>query len=148
MKKVRILIVEDQRIVAEDIKRTLLDMGYDVTSIESSGEDAVNAAQKDNPDLVLMDILLNGEINGIEATDRIHTRSEIPIVYLTAYADEETLQQVMVTNPFGYLIKPFEDKELRTTIAVALYKSRMEKKIRHLNTVLCNIHKVHRILTR
>ena len=148
MKKTRVLIVEDQRIVAEDIKRTLLDMEYDVTSIESSGEDAVNAAQKDNPDLVLMDILLNGEINGIEAADRIRTRSEIPIVYLTAYADEETLQQVKTTEPFGYIIKPFENKELRTTIEVALYKSRMEKKIRHLNTVLSNIHKVHRILTR
>lgn len=126
MAKARVMIVEDDRIVAEDIKISLEESGYDVVSIESFGTDAVAEAQHSNPDLVLMDIVLKGEMDGIEAADKIGSQYKIPVIYLTSHADERTLQRAKETAPFGYLIKPFGNRELDTTIEMALYRHKME----------------------
>ncbi|MFQ5975368.1 MAG: PAS domain S-box protein [Candidatus Hydrothermarchaeales archaeon] len=143
MAKTQILVVEDERIVAEDIKRTLQNLGYVVPSVVSSGKEALKKAEEYNPDLVLMDIVLQGKINGIDAASQIRSRFNIPVVYLTAYADEKTLERARITEPFGYIIKPFEDRELRATIEMALYKHRIEKRLKEseewLSTTLRSI---------
>jgi signal transduction histidine kinase len=126
----KILIVEDEVIIAEDIADTLRSFGYAVVGVVSSGKRAIEKAGTLQPDLVLMDIMLPGEIDGIDAAESIRNRFRIPVVYLTAYADETTLQRAALTEPFGYLVKPFEDKELRTTIEIALRRHQAEEKIR------------------
>ncbi len=126
MGKNRILIVEDERIIAEDIKRTLLNFGYNVLGIFSSGEIAIEEVGKLRPDLVLMDIMLEGKMTGIEAAARIKENFNIPIIYLTAYANENTLQSAKITEPFGYIIKPFEERELHATIEMAFYRYKIE----------------------
>ena len=115
-----ILIVEDESIVAWDIQETLENLGYQVLSRVSSGEEAIQLSETNHPDLVLMDIRLDGEMNGIQAAQEIYTHLGIPIIYLTAHADEQTLGEATTTNPFGYLVKPFRSQELHTTIQVAL----------------------------
>lgn len=130
MVRAQILIVEDERIVAEDIRSNLRKMGYAVSAIVSSGEEAVSAAEELRPDLVLMDIVLEGKMNGIEAAGQIRSRFNIPVVYLTAHADDKILERAKMTEPFGYIIKPFEDRELRSAIKIALYKHRMEEALR------------------
>ncbi|MBN2380740.1 PAS domain S-box protein [candidate division WOR-3 bacterium] len=130
MAKAKILIVEDERIVAGDIQSRVISLGYEVAGIVASGEEAVALADKTRPDLVLMDIMLKGGINGIQAAEQIITFFDIPVVYLTAYADEDTLQRVKLSGPFGYIVKPFEQRVLHTTIEIALYKHKMEQDIR------------------
>ena len=125
MKKKQILIVEDERIVADDIKMSLQRLGYDVSGMTFSGEGAVKKAEETHPDLVLMDIVLEGEMDGVEAASAIRSRFDIPVVYLTAYSDKKTLERAKVTEPFGYILKPFKDKDLYTTIEMALYKHKM-----------------------
>ncbi|MEW6137541.1 MAG: response regulator [Thermodesulfobacteriota bacterium] len=125
-----ILIVEDEIVVAMEIEEKLRSQGYDVTSLCSSGEEAAVLVNRRCPDLVLMDIKLDGNIDGIEAAELIRRDHDIPIVYLTAYADEATLERAKRTEPFGYLVKPFSGAELRTTIEVALYKHQQEIKTR------------------
>ncbi len=124
----RIMIVEDEVVIAMELQRNLNNLGYAVTGIVSSGEQAVESAGTARPDLVLMDIKLAGEMDGIEAAKRIHDRYNIPIVYLTAHTDEKTLQRAKLAQPFGYLVKPFSEVELRTTIEVSLYKHLQERK--------------------
>ncbi|MCK4312778.1 MAG: response regulator, partial [Candidatus Cloacimonetes bacterium] len=119
----RILIVEDERIVAEDIKRTLVNYNYEVCSILSYGEEAVIEVKELLPDLILMDIMLDGEMDGIEAAKKIYKEFGIPVIFLTAYANEKILKKAAQSTPFGYLIKPFEDRDLRASIEMALYKS-------------------------
>jgi len=128
----RILIVEDEKIVSEDIKDSLKNLGYDVAAVASSADEAMEKAAETRPDLVLIDIMLKGEMNGIGAAEQIRTRFDIPVVYLTAYADEKTLSRAKLTEPYGYILKPFEERELHTTIEIALYKHRMEKERAHL----------------
>jgi PAS domain S-box-containing protein len=139
----RILIVEDESIVALDIKSRLLGLGYTVLGVASSGEQAVRKAAEASPDLVLMDIKLKGQMDGIETAEQIHACLNVPIIYLTAFADEATLQRAKVTEPYGYMLKPFEERELHTTVEMALYKSRMERKLqeseRWLATTLASI---------
>jgi len=118
----RVLVVEDQRLVAADLEDTLKRLAYDVVGNVASGEDAISTAIKVRPDLALMDIRLRGEMDGIQAATAIRERMDIPIVYLTAYADEETVRRAMVTGPFGYLLKPFNERELRAAIDIAIYK--------------------------
>ena len=130
MVKAKIMIVEDDRIVADDIQESLKKLGYTVSAIISLGEEAVKRAKEDNPDLVLMDIVLSGDMNGTEAADLIRSQFNIPIVYLTAYADEQMMERAKITEPYGYIIKPFEDRELKITIEIALYKHKMEKKLK------------------
>ncbi len=128
MKK-RILIVEDEVIIARDVENKLKGLGYDTLPIISSGEEAIAMAGECSPDLILMDIVLNGDMDGIEATDCISKRFDIPVVYLTAYADDKTLERAKVTDPFGYMIKPFSEKELHSAVEMAIYKHKSTEKL-------------------
>jgi PAS domain S-box-containing protein len=143
MSQVRILVVEDESVVAKDIQWSLKSLGYTICGWASSGEEALEKVEALKPDLVLMDIVLKGGVDGVEAAEHIRTNFDIPVVYLTAYADEHTLQRAKVTEPFGYILKPFEERELHTTIEVALYKHKTERRIKQsqywLSTTLKSI---------
>ena len=143
MAEAQILVVEDERIIAEHIVQSLQSLGYGVSAVASSGEEAIRKAEENSPDLVLMDIVLTGEINGIESADQIWSRFNIPVIYLTAYADEKTVERAKITGAFGYIIKPFDDRELHTSIEMALYKHKMENKLKEreewLSTTLASI---------
>jgi len=127
--KTKILIVEDESIVAKDFPQRLRSLGYDVLSIASTGESAINQIEKNRPDIVLMDIKLKSGMDGIETAEHIHNRLDIPVVYLTAYADDRTLERAKITEPFGYIIKPVEDTELKSAIELALYRHTAEVKL-------------------
>ena len=122
----KVLIVEDEVIVAMSLERTLSSFGYDVVGLSTTPEDAVRIAGELKPDLVLMDINLHGEIDGIDAAEKISQISDIPVVYLTSYTNESTLRRAIGTNPYGYLTKPVRPKELYTTIETVLNKHRAE----------------------
>ncbi|MEO5359225.1 MAG: diguanylate cyclase [Nitrospirota bacterium] len=128
----RIMIVEDEGISSAYIQAALEQLGYTVTSAVFTSEEAVINAEQDRPDLVLMDIQIQGAMDGIETASEIQTRFNIPIVYLTAHSDEATLERAKLSEPFGYVIKPFEDKDLKTNIEIALYKHKMESKLKEL----------------
>ena len=128
----KVLIVEDERILAIGMKRKLENAGYTVTGTASSGEEAIENVKKTSPDLVLMDIVLKGDMDGIEAAQQIINLYNIPIIYLTAYADEEILERAMITEPYGYLLKPFNLNELKANIKMALYKHKSEIKRKEL----------------
>jgi diguanylate cyclase (GGDEF)-like protein/PAS domain S-box-containing protein len=125
-----IMVVEDEGITAMSIQSSLEEMGYEVTSVAVSGEEAIQKAGEDKPDLVLMDIELGSDINGIQAAGTIHSRFNIPIVYLTAHTDDKILKDAKITEPFGYIIKPFDDRELSIAVEIALYKHKMEERLR------------------
>lgn len=139
----RIVVVEDDNIIQMEIQGRLEDLGYQVVGSAATGPEAVERAEMLLPDLILMDIRLRGEMDGIEAAQSIRTHLDIPIIYLTAYADPATLQRAKIAEPYGYLIKPFEERELHSAIEVALYKHRMECRLREseqwLSTVLTSI---------
>lgn len=126
----RILIVEDDRIVARDIQHQLSRMGHVVVGMSANGEEAVRLAGSQQPDLVLMDIRLEGDMDGIEAARRIRDAQRIPVVFLTAYANDEVVQRASLTEPFGYLLKPFEEPQMRTVIQMALYKHASDARLR------------------
>ncbi len=128
--KVKILIVEDESIVAIDLKKTLENWGYEVSDIVRSGEIAVRTAVATKPDLILMDIMLEGEMTGIEAARKIRDQQDIPVIYLTAYANQSTLSQAKLTQPVGYILKPFDEKNLVSTIEMAIYKHRIDLKLK------------------
>jgi PAS domain S-box-containing protein len=128
--KAKILIVEDERIPAEEIKSNLEYLGYTITSIVSSGEDAVREAEESRPDLILMDIKLKGEMDGIEAAKRIRASADIPIIYITALSDRQTIERTKVTEPLGFVHKPVEEKELNTSIEMALLRHKMERRLK------------------
>lgn len=130
MKKGTIFVVEDEVIIADDIKSYLQKFGYKVPSIATSGEEALKRVRDVRPDLVLMDIVLRGEMDGIETAERIRSEFDVPVVYLTAFADDQTLERAKITEPFGYIIKPFEERDLYKTIEMALYKHKMERKLK------------------
>jgi PAS domain S-box-containing protein len=123
----RVLVVEDQRLIAADIENTLKKLGYVVVDNVSSGESAISKSDQLRPELVLMDVRLAGELDGIQTAEIIRDRFHVPVVYLTAYADEETILRAKKTTPFGYLVKPFNERELRATIEIALYTHQMER---------------------
>jgi two-component system cell cycle sensor histidine kinase/response regulator CckA len=128
--KAKILIVEDESIIASVISAALKKFDYQVADILNSGEAAVAAALRKKPDLILMDIRLHGEVDGIAAAERIQEKMDIPIIYLTAYADEPTLERAKKTRPYGYIPKPFQEIELKTTIEMALYKHGFEMQLK------------------
>lgn len=130
MTPARILILEDDRVVARDIQKQLTRIGHEVLGMAVRGEDAVNLALEMRPDLVLMDIRLGGEIDGVEAANQIKMKCQSPVIFLTAYSDDDTLRRASQAEPFGYLLKPFEDSQLRTVIEMALYKHAAEQKLR------------------
>jgi len=127
--KKQILIVEDERIIAKDIQVKLEYLGFSVTDIVGSGEEAIEISASKKPDLILMDINLEGEIDGIEAAAIIHKSNIIPVIYLTSYSDDATLQRAKITNPLGYINKPFNEKELHTSIELAFYKYDIDLKL-------------------
>lgn len=124
----KILVVEDEKILAMGLKRKLEIMGYTVIGTASSGQEAIEVAGKGLPDLVLMDIVLKGDLDGIDAAQQIINLYNIPVIYVTAYADEKILERAMVTEPYGYLIKPFKETELKANIKMALYRHSAESK--------------------
>ncbi|MDD4136569.1 MAG: response regulator [Methanoregula sp.] len=124
-----LLIVEDEAIVANDIKDTLIGQGYTVVGTAKTGKTALEKVSETNPDIVLMDIHLAGAMDGIEAAGAIHAKHGIPVIFLTAYADTALLQRAKVTEPYGYILKPYDERELYSVIEMALYKHRMEKRL-------------------
>lgn len=128
MDKIKILVVEDQAIVALNIKNRLKNLGYAVPSAVVSGKEAIREAELTNADLVLMDIMLKGDIDGIEAAQIIKSRFGIPIIYLTACTDFETLERAKLTDPEGYISKPFKEEDLCKNIETILLKSQSKKK--------------------
>lgn len=130
MQKAKIMVVEDNKIISLEIRQRLESMGYEVSSVAYTGEDAVTKATESYPDLVLMDIKLGGKMDGIEAAEKIRFLLDIPVVYLTAYSDDATLERAKVTEPFGYIVKPLEERELHSTIEISLYKHKIEKKLK------------------
>ena len=126
MNDVRILLVEDEAIVSMDLRHKLESLGYTVPTEINSGEAAVDAVSRLRPDLVLMDIRLSDEMDGIDAAAQIRGRFDVPVVYLTAYADEATLERAKLTEPFGYLLKPVDPKDLQTAVEIAIFKHQIE----------------------
>ncbi|QWR77262.1 response regulator [Candidatus Magnetomonas plexicatena] len=133
---IRVVVVEDEIIVARDIEMKLKKLGYNVLDIAASGEEAIQKAGDLLPDLMLMDITLEGDMDGIEAAGQIDALYNIPIVYLTAHTDLDTLSRARTTEPYGYIIKPFAIRDLLVTISMALYKHRMEARNKVINTIL------------
>ncbi len=130
MRDVKILIVEDEGIEALNLQRRLASVGYPSPEMVLSGEEAVEKASELRPDIVLMDIMLHGDIDGVMAAEQIRARYDIPVIYLTAYADDDTLRRAKITEPYGYIVKPFRERELHISIDMALYKHAMEKSTR------------------
>jgi len=133
MSKADIFIVEDEHIMVELLQGILCPLGYRIVAVSSSGEDAIQRVAETLPNLVLMDIHLQGELDGIETAERILEHSDIPIVYLTAHANPQALERAKITAPFGFVLKPLREKELHMAIEIALYRHDMEKKFRALN---------------
>jgi CRP-like cAMP-binding protein/CheY-like chemotaxis protein len=127
-KRARVLVVEDESIVALDIQECLGQLGYEVVQVLAAGEEVLQSIQTYEPDVILMDIVLKGSLDGIETAAMIRDRFQIPVIYLTGYADEPTLQRAKITDPFGYILKPYEPFELRTAIELALYRCRAEER--------------------
>lgn len=122
----KILVVDDERIVAQDITECLISFGCDVVGTALSGDEAIELAARERPDLILMDIVIQGEMDGIEAAKIIRDRYNIPCVFLTAYSDASVLSRAKACEPAGYIVKPFEEAGLRSTVEIALYKVDME----------------------
>jgi len=130
MEKVRILIVEDEAIIAMEIENQLQSLGYEVTSIVDTGEKAISKAEADKPDLILMDIRIKGEMDGIDAAEEIRNRFGIPVIFSTAYLDQERIERAKITMPFGYVLKPIQERDLKVTLEMALYVSKVDKERR------------------
>ena len=127
MPETKILIVEDEKILAMGLKKKLEKLGYHITDLTSSGAEAIESVKKIQPDLVLMDIVLKGAMDGIETAEFIVNLYDIPIIYLTAYADDEMLARAEKTCPYGYILKPYKDSELKANIKMAIYKHNFQK---------------------
>lgn len=128
MKTASVLVVEDEGIIARDIQVTLEKMGYSVPAIAATADEAVAKAVELNPDLILMDIILSNGPDGISAAERVHQQMQIPVVYLTAHSDSATLQKAKFTEPYGYIVKPVVERDLRISIEMALHRHRMDQR--------------------
>ena len=126
----RVLVVEDEMIVSEDLVQGVRNLGYEICGAVSRGKDAVQLVETNAPDLVLMDIELKGEMDGIEAAQLIKARLCTPIIFLTSSADSELAERAELSEPFSYLVKPFSERELYVTIEMALYRAKMERRLR------------------
>jgi CheY-like chemotaxis protein len=135
----KILIVEDEAIVANDIRETLKSLGYSVSGIARSGELALEKIKETHPDLVLMDIHLAGQMDGVKTAGRVHVLYNIPVIYLTANMDKALLDRAKVTEPYGYVIKPYDERELHSVIEIALYNHRIEREIKKREAVLFTV---------
>lgn len=126
MEKVKILIVEDENILALGLKKKLENLDYIVTGIASSSTETIDEVRKTMPDLILMDIVIKGDMDGIETAAELNKTLSIPIIYLTAYADDEILRRAATTEPYGYILKPYKEKELKANIEMAIYRKKSE----------------------
>ncbi len=131
-----ILIVEDEALVAKDVQNRLISRGYGIAGWAISGEDAIAKAESSSPDLVLMDIHLKGKVDGIEAAEQIQKNNDIPVVFVTALADDDTLDRAKVADPFGFILKPFSERDLHSTIEIALYKHELDRSLREQQAFL------------
>jgi two-component system, LytTR family, response regulator LytT len=122
MEKLNIFIVEDESIVAKDIQNSLTKLGYNVVGFANNGKDAIDKITELAPDLILMDIMIKGPLTGIEVSEKIKEKMNVPVIFLTAYADEGTLSRAKITEPYGYILKPFKEIDLHSTIEMAVYK--------------------------
>lgn len=129
MGSIKVLLVEDDQLMALDLQEKLAEMGFVVTAVVDSGEDALFMTEKTRPDLVLMDILIAGDVDGIETAKKIRRSFNIPIIYVSALSDEQTMQRAKSSEPFAYLIKPFDDRELKFTIETAVYRHQLESQL-------------------
>ncbi|MBL7962809.1 MAG: response regulator [Flavobacteriales bacterium] len=139
MPQTNVLVVEDESIVSKDIQHSLKKLGYHVAGAAATGEQAVSLAVELQPDIILMDIMLKGEMSGIEAAAQIRAETNIPVIFLTAYADESTLSKAKVTQPYGYIIKPFKEIDIHTSIEMALYKHKKELEVLKERDMLFNL---------
>lgn len=128
-KQKRILLVEDETIIAIDTKACLEELGYEVVEVCDNGEDALFYAKKYSPDLVLLDIKLSGKLDGTQIAEEIQIKNLIPVVYLTSHADADTLNKAQKTKPYGYILKPVDEKQLNSTIIIALSRFEEEHKV-------------------
>ena len=148
MAKQQIMVVEDSVVVSRDIQNRLANLGYGIAATAVSGQEAIDKAEETRPDLILMDINLKGPMDGVEAAEQIHQRLDIAIVYLTAQSDEGTLKRAKLTGPFGYLLKPFDERDLHTTIEIALYKQESQIKLQDESGQNLALFEVARILAQ
>jgi DNA-binding LytR/AlgR family response regulator len=129
MEKLNVFIVEDESIVAKDIQNSLTKLGYNVVGTANNGVDALEKIDNLKPDLVLMDIQIKGNMSGIEVSEKVKERHHIPVIFLTAYADEGTLSRAKITEPYGYILKPFKEIDLHSTIEMAIYKHQKDAEL-------------------
>lgn len=141
-----ILVVEDDAIVASQLQRTLHKMDYATVGPVATGEEAIEIALRDLPDCILMDIKLKGELSGIDTADLIHKETDLPVIYLTAYADQETIERSKDSHTYGFLTKPVRDKELGAMIETAIYKSSTDRSLKHLNQLLLAIRSIDKLI--
>jgi PAS domain S-box-containing protein len=141
MPEYNILVVEDEAIVAADLQRRLRNLGYGIAGQAVSGEEAIREADKKRPDLVLMDIVLKGQMDGVAAAEQIRSRFDVPVIYVTAYADDVTLERAKDTAPGGYLLKPYREKDLKATIEMALHKHQMGRQLKESQRWLASVLK-------
>ncbi|WP_406660365.1 response regulator [Methanolobus sp. ZRKC3] len=127
MEDIKILVVEDEGIIGLNIKKKLKSFGYTVPAIVATGEEAIKMAEITFPDLILMDVRLKGDMDGVQTAGEIRKIFDIPVIYLTAYSDDEVLERAKKTEPYGYIVKPFKANDLRSNIEIALYRHKMEK---------------------
>lgn len=139
MSKINVLVVEDESIVSKDIQHSLKKLGYNVVGAAATGEKAIELVRSEKPDVVLMDIMLKGDMSGIDTAEIVKKEVNIPVIYLTAYADEATLAKAKITEPYGYIIKPFKEIDLHTSIEMAIYKSVKNKEVEKERDLLFSI---------
>jgi two-component system response regulator LytT len=139
MGNVSVLVVEDENIVAKDIQQSLLKMGYKVIGTASSGEKAKEILKENQPDIILMDIMLKGNMSGIDTAEYVKDIYDLPVIFLTAYADENTLSKAKITEPYGYILKPFKEIDLHTSIEMALYKHKKTSELKKENEIYATL---------
>ena len=142
MSNIKILIVEDEIITANDLKLRLEKMGHSIVGIVGNGKDAIRKAGEINPDIILMDIVLKGDIDGIETAQQIRDIHDIPFIYLTSYYDDEILERASKTSPYGYITKPYDEIGLHTAIQMAVYKHQSRPKLKNNSKILKLIGKI------
>jgi len=127
MEKIKILVVEDESILALGLKKKLENLGYSVTDIAASGAETIDKVGENMPDIIMMDIVIKGDMDGIETAAKLNKTFSIPIIYLTAYADDEILKRAATTEPYGYILKPYKEKELKANIEMAIYRKKFKE---------------------
>jgi len=136
----RIMVVDDEAVIALRLQQRLTSMGFDVTAVAYSGEEAVETARDLRPDLILMDIMIPGKLDGIAAAKIVKAELDIPVVFLTAHSEDKIIERAKQAEPYGYILKPFQDRELKATVEIALYKKDMERQLKESKIQLRKAH--------